>query len=31
MRTLKYVILGLLMRHPMSGYDITKEFQNSLT
>ena len=31
MRTLKYVILGLLMRHPMSGYDITKEFQNGLT
>lgn len=31
MHTLKYVILGLLMRHPMSGYDITKEFQNGLT
>jgi DNA-binding PadR family transcriptional regulator len=27
MRTLKYVILGLLARKPMTGYDITKEFE----
>lgn len=30
MRTLKYVILGLLLNHPMSGYDIYKEFEEAL-
>lgn len=30
MRTLKYVILGLLMNKPMSGYDIYKEFEEAL-
>ena len=28
MRTLKYAILGLINRAPMTGYDITKEFNN---
>ena len=26
MRTLKYAILGLINRNPLTGYDITKEF-----
>lgn len=30
MRTLKYAILGLLSRKPLTGYDITKEFGNGL-
>ena len=30
MRTLKYVILGLLMHSPMTGYDISKEFGSGL-
>ena len=30
MRTLKYVILGLLNRKPMTGYDIAKEFNFQL-
>jgi DNA-binding PadR family transcriptional regulator len=30
MRTLKYVILGLLNQQPMSGYDIVQAFQQSL-
>lgn len=30
MRILKNVILGLLMRKPMSGYDITKAFEHNL-
>lgn len=30
MRTLKYVILGLLMKKPMTGYDITKEFNSGV-
>lgn len=30
MRTLKYVILGLLNRKPMTGYDIAKEFNLQL-
>lgn len=30
MRTLKYAILGLINRKPITGYDITKEFNNSL-
>lgn len=29
MRTLKYAILGLINREPMTGYDITKEFNNN--
>ena len=28
MRTLKYAILGLINREPMTGYDITKEFND---
>lgn len=31
MRTLKYAILGLLNRHPMTGYDLSKEFDKDLT
>ncbi|MFQ6793091.1 MAG: PadR family transcriptional regulator [Thomasclavelia sp.] len=31
MRTLKYAILGLLMRKTMSGYDLNKEFNTALT
>lgn len=31
MRTLKYAILGLLCRHPMTGYDISKEFNHELS
>jgi DNA-binding PadR family transcriptional regulator len=30
MRALKYAILGLLMRHPMTGYEIAKEFNYEL-
>jgi DNA-binding PadR family transcriptional regulator len=30
MRVLKYAILGLLNRHPMTGYDISKEFDRDL-
>ena len=30
MRTLKYAILGLLMRKKMSGYDLNKEFNTAL-
>lgn len=30
MRTLKYAILGLINRKPITGYDITKEFNNGL-
>ena len=30
MRTLKYAILGLLMRKNMSGYDLNKEFNTAL-
>ena len=30
MRTLKYVILGLLNRKPLTGYDITKEFEEGI-
>ena len=30
MRTLKYAILGLLNREPMTGYDIAKEFSKDL-
>ncbi|MFA9378634.1 MAG: PadR family transcriptional regulator [Lachnotalea sp.] len=30
MRTLKYAILGLLNRYPMTGYDISKEFDKGL-
>ena len=30
MRTLKYAILGLLNRKPMTGYDISKEFNFQL-
>lgn len=30
MRTLKYVILGLLMERPMTGYDIVKTFSERL-
>ncbi|RQW65097.1 PadR family transcriptional regulator [Vibrio viridaestus] len=30
MRVLKYAILGLLNRHPMTGYDINKEFNYEL-
>ena len=30
MRTLKYAILGLLMRSPVTGYDIAKEFGDGL-
>lgn len=30
MRTLKYAILGLLNRHPMTGYEIAKEFNFEL-
>lgn len=30
MRTLKYAILGLLNRGPLTGYDITKEFASAL-
>ncbi len=29
MRTLKYAILGLIHREPMTGYDITREFNNN--
>lgn len=29
MRTLKYAILGLINRKPMTGYDITKEFNSN--
>ena len=29
--TLKYAILGFLSLHPMSGYDLKKRFQDSLT
>ncbi len=31
MRNLKYAILGLLNRHPMTGYDIGKEFNYELS
>ncbi len=31
MRTLKYAILGLINRHDMTGYDITKEFSQGLS
>lgn len=30
MRILKYAILGLLNRHPMTGYDLSKEFDQDL-
>jgi DNA-binding PadR family transcriptional regulator len=30
MRTLKYAILGLLNRHPMTGYELSKEFNYEL-
>jgi DNA-binding PadR family transcriptional regulator len=30
MRTLKYAILGLLSRHPMTGYELSKEFNHEL-
>ena len=30
MRTLKYAILGLINRRPLTGYDITKEFNSGL-
>lgn len=30
MRTLKYAILGLLNRHPMTGYELAKEFNFEL-
>ncbi|WPC41602.1 PadR family transcriptional regulator [Clostridium sp. JS66] len=30
MRTLKYAILGLINRKPLTGYDITKEFNEGL-
>lgn len=30
MRTLKYAILGLLNKEPMTGYDIGKEFSKDL-
>ncbi|MCX8179105.1 MAG: PadR family transcriptional regulator, partial [Candidatus Aenigmarchaeota archaeon] len=30
MRTLKYAILGLLNRKPMTGYDLSKEFSYQL-
>jgi DNA-binding PadR family transcriptional regulator len=30
MRTLKYAILGLINRNPLTGYDITKEFNEGL-
>lgn len=30
MRTLKYAILGLLTRKPMTGYELTKEFNHEL-
>lgn len=30
MRTLKYAILGLINREPMTGYDITKEFNSNI-
>ncbi|MBD7911296.1 MULTISPECIES: PadR family transcriptional regulator [Clostridium] len=30
MRTLKYAILGLINREPLTGYDITKEFNEGL-
>lgn len=30
MRILKYAILGLLNRHPMTGYDLSKEFDKDL-
>jgi DNA-binding PadR family transcriptional regulator len=30
MRKLKYAILGLINRHPMTGYDITAEFDKEL-
>ena len=30
MRTLKYAILGLINRTPLTGYDITKEFNHGL-
>ena len=30
MRTLKYAILGLINRKPLTGYDITKEFNSGL-
>lgn len=30
MRTLKYAILGLVNRNPITGYDITKEFNKEL-
>lgn len=29
MRTLKYAILGLINREPMTGYDITREFNSN--
>lgn len=29
MRTLKYAILGLICREPMTGYDITREFNSN--
>lgn len=31
MRTLKYAILGLLNRTPMTGYDLSKDFDKDLT
>lgn len=30
-RALKYAILGLLLRKPMTGYDISKEFEKSIS
>lgn len=30
MRTLKYAILGLINREPLTGYDITKKFSDSI-
>ena len=27
MRTLKYAILGLILQHPCTGYDIAREFK----
>lgn len=29
MRTLKYAILGLINRNPMTGYDLTREFNSN--
>ena len=30
MRTLKYAILGLVNRKPLTGYDLSKEFSKEL-